>query len=67
MTPQELEAFGLKYYGASWVTPLAEELFVNRSTVWRWVTSKTSITPQVLASITLLERKLRRRKKPKQD
>ena len=63
MTPQELEAFGLKHYGERWVPRLAADLGVSRDAVYAWRAGKNPITAQARNNITLLKAKLRRRKK----
>ena len=63
MTPQELETLGKQYYGRFWAKPLAEALGVNLRTVYAWRDGTNPITKQASGNLTLLEHRLKRRKK----
>lgn len=58
MTAAELADAGERLYGANWRGPLAKELGVDATTLWRWTNGGRDIPgPAALAVRLLLERK----------
>jgi hypothetical protein len=51
VTPKQLEQAGKHRYGKRWKAPLARELGINYSTLWRYVTRQLPIPRTVALAV----------------
>jgi hypothetical protein len=61
MRPRELIDIGEKVYGEGWRLKMAEDFGVDRITIWRWSTGRSTIS--VPTAIALRSKRPRRRRR----
>ena len=63
MQPSELARLGKKIYGDGWWLSMAADLGVDRVTVWRWATGRSTISvPTAIAIRARADAKKKRRR-----